>query len=437
MIPTLLKEWRLLLRDRAGLLVLFLMPALLVIVVSLVQMNVLASVSDQPAVMLFVDQDGGDLGGVLRAALEKTAQIRPVVSLPDEVLTEAAGREAVAAGAYQVCLVVPSGLSADLRARARREAAVMLQGLDPEAGEQTHPGRLQLYFDPLAGGAFRAAVSLAVQNVFLGIENRERLAALADMLPGAVADALAPQLGAPAGDLHAALADVRLEWRDQPLVVLESHATGRGGFKRLPTAVQQNVPAWALFGMFFTLVPLAVSLIRERSSGVMQRLRILPVPYAALMAGKLGAFFMVCLAQFGLILLMGRYLMPFMGLPALEMGRAYGALVLVVGASALAAAGAGVFLGAAARSQTQASTIGALTVVIAAALGGVMVPVFAMPPFMQTLSRVSPLAWGLDAILDLFVRGGGLATIWPQVLGLLAFAAATLAGAAGIGRWRP
>jgi ABC-2 type transport system permease protein len=374
---------------------------------------------------------------MLRAALEKSAQIRPVVSLTGGVLTEAAGREAVAAGAYQVCLVVPSGLSADLRARAREEAAAMLQGRGSRAVAPTYPDRLKLYFDPLAGGAYRAAVRLAVQNVLAGVETRERLAALADMLPGAVADALASRLGAPVGDLHAALAEVRLEWPDQPLVTLESHATGRGGFKRLPTAVQQNVPAWALFGMFFTLVPMAVSLIRERSSGVMQRLRILPVPYAVQMAGKLGAFCMVCLAQFALILLMGRYLMPLMGLPALEMGRAYGALILIVGASALAAAGAGVFLGAAAHSQTQASTIGALSVVIAAALGGVMVPVFAMPPFMQTLSQVSPLAWALDAILDLFVRGGGLATIWHQVLGLLAFAAAALAGAAGIARRRP
>jgi ABC-2 type transport system permease protein len=146
---------------------------------------------------------------------------------------------------------------------------------------------------------------------------------------------------------------------------------------------------------------------------------------------------MVCLAQFGLILVMGHYLMPLLGLPALVMGEAPGSLSLVVAAAALAAAGTGVLLGTLARSQTQASTIGALSVVIAAALGGVMVPVFAMPPLMQTVSQISPLAWGLEAILDLFVRGGDLTTIWPQALSLLGFAAATLAAAAFLDRRRP
>ena len=41
MLASVIKEWRLLTRDRAGLLMLFLMPSLLVIVVSVVQMNVL------------------------------------------------------------------------------------------------------------------------------------------------------------------------------------------------------------------------------------------------------------------------------------------------------------------------------------------------------------------------------------------------------------
>ena len=54
-------------------------------------------------------------------------------------------------------------------------------------------------------------------------------------------------------------------------------------------------------------------------------------------------------------------------------------------------------------------TFGAVSVVIAAAIGGIMVPVFAMPPVMQTISIFSPLSWGLNAFLDVFVRGGSLA----------------------------
>ena len=54
---TIFKELLLLSRDRAGLLVLFLMPAVLVIVVSLVQENILKVTGETTIRVLFVDQD--------------------------------------------------------------------------------------------------------------------------------------------------------------------------------------------------------------------------------------------------------------------------------------------------------------------------------------------------------------------------------------------
>jgi ABC-2 type transport system permease protein len=66
-------------------------------------------------------------------------------------------------------------------------------------------------------------------------------------------------------------------------------------------------------------------------------------------------------------------------------------------------------------------------VVVAAALGGVMVPVYMMPKAIQTISAFSPLSWGLDGFLEIFVRGEGLAAVADNALALLAFFAATLA----------
>jgi len=60
-------------------------------------------------------------------------------------------------------------------------------------------------------------------------------------------------------------------------------------------------------------------------------------------------------------------------------------------------------------------------VVIAAAIGGVMVPVYVMPTAMQTLSQISPLAWGLNGFVELFVRGGDLRSIVPNIAALLGF----------------
>jgi ABC-2 type transport system permease protein len=70
---------------------------------------------------------------------------------------------------------------------------------------------------------------------------------------------------------------------------------------------------------------------------------------------------------------------------------------------------------------------GAVSVVCAAAVGGLMVPVYVMPPAMQTLSAFSPLAWGLTAIIEIAVREGTLDSVRQELLCLAAFCAVTLA----------
>jgi ABC-2 type transport system permease protein len=56
-----------------------------------------------------------------------------------------------------------------------------------------------------------------------------------------------------------------------------------------------------------------------------------------------------------------------------------------------------------------------------------MVPVYVMPPAMQTLSAFSPLAWGLTAIIEISAREGSLASVQRELLLLAAFCAATMA----------
>ena len=69
---------------------------------------------------------------------------------------------------------------------------------------------------------------------------------------------------------------------------------------------------------------------------------------------------------------------------------------------------------------------GPVSVVIAAALGGIMVPAYAMPKAMQAVTHFSPLAWGLNGFLEIFVRQGTLLQIWPNILCLLGFFMVTL-----------
>ena len=51
-----------------------------------------------------------------------------------------------------------------------------------------------------------------------------------------------------------------------------------------------------------------------------------------------------------------------------------------------------------------------------------MVPRFLMPQMMQEFAWVSPMTWGLEGYLDLFLRGGSFGDILPESVGLVMFA---------------
>jgi len=117
----------------------------------------------------------------------------------------------------------------------------------------------------------------------------------------------------------------------------------------------------------------------------------------------------------------GIYLLPTMGLPRLEVSGRLSLLFAVALFAGLAAVGLGLLLGTVARTQEQSAPFGATFVVILAAMGGVWVPVFIMPPFMQHLSNLSPMNWGLNAFYDVFLRNVGFREILPEISLLLLF----------------
>jgi len=50
---------------------------------------------------------------------------------------------------------------------------------------------------------------------------------------------------------------ISFDWTSQALIELDEELAQPEKYATLPTSVQQNVPAWTLFGMFFIVIPLA------------------------------------------------------------------------------------------------------------------------------------------------------------------------------------
>ncbi len=425
-LATFYKDLLVLSRDRAGLLVLFFMPAVLVLVVSLVQNNILETTGAGGLQVLFADLDGGMLAEKVRERLGTVDALTLVESVDSQPLSEETARHLVAEGDYQFGIVIPAEASRVFREQARQQSRDVLrkgrkQGDVRGATEAMPP--LLVFFDPTVQGIFRTAVTSSLNQVLLGIETEQKGQELSRALNLAlVARSGGFMLGGSIlgeKDLHRLLVDESL------LAVQELPASDKPG-RPQPNAVQQNVPAWALFGMFFIVVPLSGALLRERQEGTLLRLRTLPVSYGVILLGKIAAFTLVCLVQFSLMLAVGKFLLPLFGTPVLDLHGRLPAAYLLALCAALAAAGFGLLVGTAARSYEQASMFGAVSVVVAAALGGVMVPVYMMPKAIQAISAFSPLAWGLDGFLEIFVRGAGLSAVWDNALSLLAFFASSL-----------
>ncbi|MFV0477596.1 MAG: ABC transporter permease [Parahaliea sp.] len=202
-----------------------------------------------------------------------------------------------------------------------------------------------------------------------------------------------------------------------------------------PSSVQQNVPAWLLFAMFFIAIPLSTTLIKEREQGTLRRLHSMGLSPVYLVAGKFLPYFLINLLQVFVLFLVGLYLIPALGGERLNLGAHPEALLLIALAASFAAVSFGLFVAQLASTVEQATIFSALCNIIMAAIGGIMVPRFIMPAGMQAASDFSPMSWGLQGFLDVLLRDGGMTDVLPEAVALMGFAVLLLVLAALHSRW--
>jgi len=196
-----------------------------------------------------------------------------------------------------------------------------------------------------------------------------------------------------------------------------------------PTSTQQSVPSWIVFGMFFIIIPMSTIFIGERKQNTLMRLAVMDVSTRVLFAGKIIPYLVVNQLQVWVMIAVGMFVVPLFGADALTLGDSPAALLLVSFALSLAAIGTSMLVAVSVSSVEQATTIGGIFNILLGAIGGIMVPKFVMPDFMQTFSNVSPMSWGLEGFLDVFLRREGVHAVMGEVTALALFAAVSLLAA--------
>ena len=164
------------------------------------------------------------------------------------------------------------------------------------------------------------------------------------------------------------------------------------------------------------IVP-AASIVREREVGTIEQLMVTPIGTSELFLAKtLPTLFMGLLATFPSLLIVWWFGVPLRGSLALFL--ALTALFLV------SAIGIGVLVASVTRTLQQALLLAFFGLFPIMFLSGTLVPIKSMPDFLQKLSLLSPVRYYTDIILGIFLKGAGLAELWPQTVGLLVIGAA-------------
>ncbi len=368
------KELLLLGRDLHGLLLLFVMPAVFILIMTFALQNQYASDGKVKVGYLLLNQDDGVLSQQL---VEDIAGIENLRRLPSTV-DEDHLRAMIAADESQFLVIIREGFAQKLA-----DGELVLQ-LDIAPG--TKPVLVSLikaHLKNLLGQLYlqQLSDSSTFENAMPKLEIAEMI--VSRFIYGANDD------------------------------------SNEGQSK--PSSVQQNVPGWLLFSMFFIAIPLSNTLISERHQGTLQRLHTMGFPYYTILFGKLIPYFFINILQVVVMLLIGIYLVPALGGERLMLGSSLPGLAVVAVSASLAAVSYSIFVAQIAKTTEQATILAGVCNIIMAAVGGIMVPRFIMPPTMQALSELSPMAWGLDGFLDIFLRNAKLVDVLPECGALLAF----------------
>jgi ABC-2 type transport system permease protein len=416
-----LKDLQVLFKDTGGIVTLFLMPAMFLFVMS----NALAGSftrNDKLIDVLVVNEDRGAIGTTLVDSLKSGGGFNVQTdwdgaALTREALTRESAEQLIIDQKYSIALVIPADFTAQIQARLGAANAT--------------PVPIDLIVDPATSEQMLGPVKGAVA----GLAQQAAMSNLMPMGIGLMLDSIQQNGGnipAPMRDQLTANTDQTSALGGGNLVELNQVQPAGMTVEQFPNTVQQNVPGWTLFGVFFIASLVATSILEEKKMGSFRRLLAAPMSRATMLLGKLLPYLIVNLIQIALMFAVGVFLLPLTGLPRLELGQHPEGLILVSVCASLAANGLGLLLAALGKTVEQVGGLSSLLVVTMAAVGGVMVPRFVMPEFMQTLSLVSPHAWALSAYQDILVRGYGVVQILPACGALLLFAAAFF----GIAVWK-
>ena len=355
-----LKDLKLMFRDRAALTFMLLAPFLLTIGMGIVTGRFSGGqtgLSDIPVVIVNLDQ------GVLGNALEDVFNSEDLADLmePTASTDPEAARQLIESNEASAAIIIPSGFT---------DSIIPADGtafgpdyVQPEAVQ------IEVYTNPSSPTS--AGIVKAIVDDFVSYQNFDQSESSAITLTKNTQGADAVEL-----DLLAYFA-----------------------------------PGMALMFLMYTVSYGGRSILAERTEGTLPRLMISPTQVVQVLGGKVLGIFFMGTAQVSILILASAILFQ------VKWGNSMGVAALIL-AAVFGSTGWGMLITAFARTPAQVASTGTVVMLIFSILGGSFISLENFPPIMQTISKITPNAWGLDGFTTLAL-GGTLSSLVEPVVALL------------------
>ncbi|HEY8781740.1 MAG TPA: ABC transporter permease [Mucilaginibacter sp.] len=398
LVATILKDVRVLWRDIPGITLMFVMPVMLVIVVTDIQNSTFQLMSKNKLPILINNRDTGQAGKQLISSINNIGMFK--VSQVSGNQNEKQMSDAMHGKDAMLGVIIPSNFSFKVMAQAKNIAAKALKSFGLE-GESVKPAGdidpLKLYYNPVLQESVRLSVEGAIRSALQLVESRETLRTLYF----SINEKPLPE------KLENEMLNNEMPINEIPVSKEGTHIS--------PNATQHNAPAWTIFAMFFVIMSLGGGVVKEKVSGSFIRLKTLPTNYVVAILSKQITYLGVTVIQAVVIFLIGIWLLPLMGLPALNLPSDIPALIIVTVVTGWCAVSYAICVGVFSETQEQVNGFGAISIVILSAIGGLMVPSFAMQGFFKNAANFSPMHWSLEAYYTLFLENGKLKDVMSNI----------------------
>ena len=181
------KEALILLRDRVGLAVLFLMPMILIFVMTLIQDSAFKSLNERGIPIVFVNDDKDSLGVEIEHGLRNSGMCTFNNTIDGIPATAAAIEKAVSDGKFLVGIVVPKGATQAIRNNVKLLVQQTL-GESDSLQKQSDSVEISIYIDPITKKSFLTSVTSSLHEFISEIKTKIMFREFSDQIAELIPD---------------------------------------------------------------------------------------------------------------------------------------------------------------------------------------------------------------------------------------------------------